>query len=300
MLKSEQYPFRCLIINVILAANYTQIADSIISLAIAGEKKLTTTLPYPLSIHNDRNALDFFTNFNNLSLLFSNNAGDRKNCREVYNDDLIELWSKESELNYVNNIGATDKDERCKLFETTSTTKLFALNLHAINVVGIKMIIPSCRNNEHLPEYQITLLTHKLEATGSKPAVWLFNKLMNSNSSNKQDNDDRGMTAFTRFTLVPFELGERSQEILISANVCYQMCIDIPSTSMLPINVQALEAKIGEVVEKSVAREHEEGLKRFAGACNFWFSRSSESTNTKEVKSNPRMRIPVFQRLAKK
>ena len=306
-----------------------QFVHSIISLAIAGEKKITSTLSLPLK--NDENfnkTYEFFTNFSNLSLLFCENSEDSTNCRELNAEDFITLWSKESKLaggcDIPKNING---DETCKVFETTSTTDLFALNLHAINVVGIKMVLPSSRNRVSLPEYEITMLDNKLVATGPKPAVWLFDKLINSKSLHKQEDGDRQMTAFTRFIMVD----ERNDNgIVISANVRYKMCINMPSfaTNVLPISVQALETKIGEVVERSVEREHEVGLKRFCDACIVSLSqpiqkldkrelypklatsplmksslskkKSRNKINERGVYSNPLMRIPLLKKRSAK
>jgi hypothetical protein len=222
-----------------------------------------------------KDLLEFFLNPENRDLVVK---GGGNPCDIIPPaENLYDEWTKHAKI--VNSSPPTGQHE--EILAVYSDVHLVpGLYISATSYTGCKVLTEP---DTKLPYYEFTLVKEDYEGKGSRPMVWVFDKVTGKHSSNNDkgtsstsdDNNDNGHEgssqtyALSRVTIRP----DAQQN---GCRVCYYGHVKVVSKlpkrmlRILPLPKRTVEAKVSQSIVSQLEREGIKSVDKFASALGNW------------------------------
>jgi len=273
----------------------------------------TPNLPLPPK-HSEAAIYDFFENRENTNLLFSSDAV----IEEIKNPskELIDFFrhrsfscQREAGLE-PEPISDEEGDVTYRIVKLVNAPMEFiGVKLNSIAIVGIQLLRGADRKSGEVtmnskrrqflgyPELQFTLLDAIYEASGPRPLVWLFYKIIGQQTNVKdliQDSEKNNdyiirteeslrshrlqTTGFTRVWAEPVHIAE-TKMIRFVNKAKLEGRIRIPSLllAVLPTTLEKLEKQGSKTVNNEIEKDIGPGMQRYQNAYIEWLSKNLQA-----------------------
>lgn len=218
-----------------------------------------------------KDLLEFFLNTKNRDLVIK---GGGNRCEVIPpTQELYDEWAKNSRI-----VRSTPPNQQCEEILAVSSDVHLApgLSISAVSYTGCKLLIEP---KSALPFYEFTLVKEDYCAKGSRPMVWIFNKVTgkHNNVNNRSDeeidtNTHEGSSKTYALSRLTLQLDKEHN----GCRVCYYGRVKVVSKlsnrmlRILPLPKKTVEATVSKSIVSQLEKEGVKSVENFADALRNW------------------------------
>jgi hypothetical protein len=257
-----------------------------------------TSDPLPLPNNNSSNPtsmlMEFFANPDHRRHLLMCEGNDNHNedesslpaveviPREQRTPQLLQRWAGEAKAARIKSCGKMeppdfDRDDLL-IVKSSGIPFLLGTNILVESIVSAKVVVVATATDS-FPGYQFLLIQDTVRIEGSRPLLWLYEKIMSFKDDSQQMTHSYSMVTVQPVVAAAEEEQDTDQRyVTFTSESTIEINIDVPQVmiKMLPLSRETANRQGSAAIQKSFEAKGKPGLDNFIQAYRKWYDDNTQ------------------------